>query len=126
MSKVQEVKNYYDNNDENEVIDNNSEIYNPPMCFEATWYTAEDMGYTSAPIGASGKTLETAYSIASNYFSFGTILYIEGYGLDGYYRVDDCGGMSENVLDMYYFSRNDIPNNFLRDGRVQVTVYVIN
>lgn len=36
--------------------------------FEGTWYCATDMGYSTPPYGSSGRTLETGYSVASNYF----------------------------------------------------------
>lgn len=93
--------------------------------FEATWYTAVDMGYTSAPYGSSGRTLVSGYSIASNYFQQGTILQIEGGGLDGTYRVDDTGGMANNVIDFYYWDRSGVPSSFLNAGRVPITVYIV-
>lgn len=55
--------------------------------FEGTWYCATDMGYSTPPYGSSGRTLETGYSVASNYFPSGTLLYIEGAGVMGTYRV---------------------------------------
>lgn len=88
--------------------------------YEGTWYTGGVGTY-----GASGRTLISNYSVASNYFSFGTILYIEGHGLDGYYRVDDCGQMANNVVDFYY-SNGCVPSDFARDGRVNIQVYVVN
>ena len=51
--------------------------------FEGTWYCATDMGYSTPPYGSSGRTLETGYSVASNYFPSGTLLYIEGLALRG-------------------------------------------
>lgn len=93
--------------------------------FEATWYCAVDMGYSMAPYGSSGRTLETGYSVASNYFPSGTLLYIEGNGVTGTYRVDDTGGMANNVIDFYYWDRSYIPNSFLVAGRINIQVYVI-
>lgn len=93
--------------------------------FEGTWYCATDMGYTSPPYGSSGRTLETGYSVASNYFEPGTLLYIEGDGITGTYRVDDTGIMSSNVIDFYYWDRDYIPESFLIAGRINIQVYVI-
>lgn len=93
--------------------------------FEATWYCATDMGYTTAPYGSSGRTLETAYSVASNYFPQGTLLYIEGGGLSGTYRVDDTGAMATNVIDFYYWDRPYVPADFLTAGRIKIQVYII-
>lgn len=93
--------------------------------FEATWYCATDMGYTTAPYGSSGRTLETAYSVASNYFLQGTLLYIEGGGLSGTYRVDDTGAMATNVIDFYYWDRSYVPADFLTAGRIKIQVYII-
>lgn len=93
--------------------------------FEGTWYCAVDMGYTSTPYGSSGRTLVTGYSVASNYFPSGTILYIEGTGVTGTYRVDDTGGMSGNVVDFYYWDRSYVPASFLTAGRINIQVYVV-
>lgn len=93
--------------------------------FEATWYCATNMGYTTAPYGSSGRTLETAYSVASNYFPQGTLLYIEGGGLSGTYRVDDTGAMATNVIDFYYWDRSYVPVDFLTAGRIKIQVYII-
>lgn len=95
--------------------------------FEATWYDNRGLGKSedSVLFGSSGRDLISGYSVASNYFSSGTILYIEGGGLDGYYRVDDTGGMANNVLDFYYQRRSDVPSNFKRDGRYNVQVYIV-
>lgn len=93
--------------------------------FEATWYCATNMGYTTAPYGSSSRTLETAYSVASNYFPQGTLLYIEGGGLSGTYRVDDTGAMATNVIDFYYWDRSYVPVDFLTAGRIKIQVYII-
>ena len=47
--------------------------------------------------GSSGRKLIPGYSVASNYYPQGTILDIDGKK----YRVDDTGGMAENVVDFY-------------------------
>ena len=87
--------------------------------FEGTWYCGTDMGYSTPPYGSSGRTLETGYSVASNYFPSGTLLYIEGAGITGTYRVDDTGGMSNNVIDFYYWDRAFVPQSFFGVGTHQ-------
>lgn len=93
--------------------------------FEGTWYCATDMGYSTPPYGSSGRVLETGYSVASNYFPSGTLLYIEGTGVTGTYRVDDTGGMSNNVIDFYYWDRAFVPQSFLVSGRINIEVYIL-
>lgn len=93
--------------------------------YEGTWYCAVDMGYTSQPYGASGRYLETAYSVASNSIPQGSIIRVVGAGLDGIYRVDDRGGMANNVVDFYYWDRSSVPSSFLTAGRVGIEVYLI-
>lgn len=93
--------------------------------FEGTWYCGTDMGYSTPPYGSSGRTLETGYSVASNYFPSGTLLYIEGAGVTGTYRVDDTGGMSSNVIDFYYWDRAFVPQSFLMSGRINIEVYIL-
>ena len=93
--------------------------------FEGTWYCGTDMGYSTPPYGSSGRTLETGYSVASNYFPSGTLLYIEGAGITGTYRVDDTGGMSNNVIDFYYWDRAFVPQSFLVSGRINIEVYIL-
>lgn len=93
--------------------------------FEGTWYCGTDMGYSTPPYGSSGRTLETGYSVASNYFPSGTLLYIEGAGVTGTYRVDDTGGMSSNVIDFYYWDRVFVPQSFLMSGRINIEVYIL-
>ena len=93
--------------------------------FEGTWYCATDMVYSTPPYGSSGRTLETGYSVASNYFPSGTLLYIEGAGVTGTYRVDDTGGMSSNVIDFYYWDRAFVPQSFLISGRINIEVYIL-
>lgn len=93
--------------------------------YQATWYTAVDMGYSATPYGAAGRDLETAYSVASNSIPLGSIIRITGSGLDGIYRVDDRGGMSDNVIDFYYYDRSFIPDSFLQAGILDIEVYII-
>ena len=48
-------------------------------------------------ITASGRPAEFGVTIACNSLPMGTIVYLEGYG---YFRVDDTGGMKDNVIDI--------------------------
>lgn len=102
-----------ENNDEN-----SGETYYGT--FEATYYEGGVGTY-----GASGRDLISGYSIASNIFPQGSLIRIEGSGLDGIYRVDDRGGMPDNVLDFYY-QYGDTPSDFQFYGRMNVEVYLIN
>lgn len=88
--------------------------------FEATWYDSR-----IGTIGARGTRLTSGYSVASNYFPLGTELYIEGFGLDGYYLVEDTGGMSNNVIDFFY-DYGCTPSDFAYAGRVNIEVYTVN
>lgn len=87
--------------------------------FEATYYEG---GYGT--YGAAGTDLISGYSIASNIFPLGSLIRIEGSGLDGIYRVDDRGGMADNVLDFYY-QYGDTPSDFQFYGRMDVEVYLV-
>ncbi|MDE6149662.1 MAG: hypothetical protein K2F81_06160 [Ruminococcus sp.] len=91
---------------------------NAQAAFEATWYEGSTGTY-----GYSGRTLISGYSVASNYFPQGTLIKIEGSGLDGIYRVDDKGSMSNNVIDFFY-NYGEVPNNFRQMGRVSIVAYV--
>lgn len=87
--------------------------------FEATYYEGGVGTY-----GAAGTDLISGYSIASNIFPLGSLIRIEGSGLDGIYRVDDRGGMADNVLDFYY-QYGDTPSDFQFYGRMDVEVYLV-
>lgn len=93
--------------------------------WEGTFYSGTSMGYTSPPYGASGNTLISGYSVASNYFPFGTLLYIESDYITGTFRVDDCGGMANNVIDFYFWDNSEVPYNFYQMGRVPITITII-
>lgn len=93
--------------------------------YEGTYYTATAMGYTSPPYGAAGNILTSGYSVASNYFPFGTHLYISSDYISGEFVVEDCGGMANNVLDFYYWDISNVPSAFAWAGRIQVQVQVI-
>lgn len=83
------------------------------------------MGYTSPPCGASGNQLISGYSVASDYFDFGTLLYIESEYMNGTFRVDDCGVGNYNTIDFYFYDNSEIPEGFLNAGRVPITITVI-
>ena len=102
---------------EEEYNDSSGETYYGT--FEGTYYEGGPGTY-----GASGRDLISGYSIASNLFAQGSIVRIEGSGLDGYYRVDDCGGMAGNVIDFYY-QYGDVPGDFYYQGRVSIEVYLV-
>lgn len=110
------------------VIDNSSETQTYAGSFNAKWYDNQGLGYSegSSLYGSSGRTLISGYSVASNYFASGTVLYIKGGSHDGYYRVDDTGGMSNDVIDFYYSYRSDIPYQFTQDGVQSVEVWIVN
>lgn len=59
-------------------------------------YCAHCCGKTDG-ITASGRQAVYNYSVGCNNLPLGTELYIEGYG---YYRVDDYGGSSTNLIDI--------------------------
>ena len=90
---------------------------------EMTYYK----GSTWTCCGARGTTLTNNYSCASNYYPFGTILYIKSAdgSVDGYYEVEDRGGMSNNVVDIYYNDYSLTPYSFRQWGRVPVEVWVV-
>lgn len=47
---------------------------------------------------ANGNYPTAGYTVACNSLPLGTRIYIDGYG---YYTVEDTGGMSDNVVDIY-------------------------
>ena len=91
-------------------------VYSATLNFQGTWYEGGTTTY-----GYSGRTLVSGYSVASNYFPQGTIIKVEGCGLDGTYRVDDKGGMSNNVVDFFYHY-GEVPSKFRQLGRVNIKV----
>lgn len=93
--------------------------------WDCTYYAATSMGYTYHPCGASGNQLISGYSVASDYFDFGTLLYIESEYMNGTFRVDDCGVGSYNTIDFYFYDNSEIPEGFLNTGRVPITITVI-
>lgn len=115
------------NKTENYVEDENDSSIAYVGNFIAKWYDNRGLGYSEdrTLYGSSGRSLISGYSVASNYFSSGTILYIKGGCHDGYYRVDDTGGMTNDVIDFYYQRRSDIPSDFVYSGVYNIEVYVV-
>ena len=92
-------------------------------------YSINELTYYSGPIGCYGRwgrTLLNDYSIASNLLPDGTIVHIESEdgSICGDYRVDDTGGMGNNVIDIFYTDYSNVPYSFSRDGRIPCTVWV--
>lgn len=92
-------------------------------------YSINQLTYYSGPSGCKGRwdrTLLNNYSIASNLLPDGAIVHIESNdgSINGDYRVDDTGGMGNNVIDIFYTSYSNVPYPFSRDGRISCTVWV--
>lgn len=92
-------------------------------------YSINQLTYYSGPKGCKGRwsrTLLNNYSIASNLLPDGTIVHIESNdgSINGDYRVDDTGGMGNNVIDIFYTNYSNVPYPFSRDGRISCTVWV--
>lgn len=92
-------------------------------------YSINELTYYSGPNGCCGRwgrTLLNDYSIASNLLPDGTIVHIESDdgSINGDYRVDDTGGMGNNVIDIFYTNYSNVPYPFSRDGRISCTVWV--
>lgn len=93
-------------------------------------WTVDEMTYYSGPYGcygAAGRTLINNYSVACNSIPLGTIVYIQSSdgSVDGYYRVDDTGGMGDNVIDIFYSDYSNTPYSFRQAGRVSCTVWIV-
>lgn len=93
-------------------------------------WTVDEMTYYSGPYGcygAAGRTLIHNYSVACNSIPLGTIVYIQSSdgSVDGYYRVDDTGGMGDNVIDIFYSDYSYTPYSFRQAGRVSCTVWIV-
>jgi len=92
-------------------------------------YSINELTYYSGPSGCYGRwgrTLLNDYSIASNLLPDGAIVHIESEdgSICGDYRVDDTGGMGNNVIDIFYTDYSNVPYPFSRDGRISCTVWV--
>lgn len=93
-------------------------------------WSVSEMTYYSGPYGcygASGRTLINNYSVACNSIPLGTIVYIKSSdgSVDGYYRVDDTGGMGNNVIDIFYSDYSYTPSSFRQLGRVPCQVWIV-
>lgn len=101
--------------------------YTQPLSgyWDSTFYCATAMNYTSQPYGASGNLLISGYSVASDYFAYGTLLYIESEYMTGVFRVDDCGVGNSNTIDFYFWDSSEVPAGFLQAGRVPITITLI-
>ena len=67
---------------------------------------------------ANGNYPTSGYTVACNSLALGTRIYIEGYGE---YVVEDRGGMSSNVIDVYLGDYNSC----VQFGRKTADVYII-
>lgn len=112
---------------EEEVYEEEEEIVSdttltPTVVNQMTYYS----GKTGCK-GASGRQLLNDYSVACNSIPLGTIVHIESSdgSVCGDYRVDDTGGMSNNVIDIFYSSYDNVPSSFRVNGRVSCTVYIV-
>jgi hypothetical protein len=127
----EEEEEYIYTTDEESVVEDSSEeeiISDESYNNGETYYgTFEGTFYEGGPgtYGYSGRDLISGYSVASNLFPQGSIIRVEGSGLDGTYRVDDTGGMAGNVVDFYY-QYGETPSDFRYHGRVSIEVYLIN
>lgn len=81
--------------------------------YELTAYAA-----TGNPC-ANGNYPTCGYTVASNSIPMGSRIYIEGYGE---YVVEDCGAMSDNVIDVYMGDYDTC----IQFGRRSAKVYLIN
>lgn len=98
--------------------------------YTLTLSSVDQMTYYSGKTGckgASGRQLLNDYSVACNSIPLGTIVHIESSdgSVCGDYRVDDTGGMSNNVIDIFYSSYDNVPSSFRVNGRVSCTVYIV-
>lgn len=105
------------------------EIYYETQSNMSINYTINELTYYSGPSGCCGRwgrTLLNNYSVASNLLPDGTIVHIESSdgSICGDYRVDDTGGMGNNVIDIFYTDYANVPYTFARDGRISCTAWV--
>lgn len=104
------------------VYEDNTVTYTDTSVNQMTYYSGR-----SGCKGASGRTLLNDYSCACNSIPLGTIIHIESSdgSVNGDYRVDDRGGMSDNVVDIFYSSYDNVPSSFRFNGRVSCTVWIV-
>lgn len=105
-----------------------------PVCndpYNNQIWSINELTYYSGPYGcygAYGRTLINDYSIASNVLPDGTIVHIESWDgtINGDYRVDDTGGMGDNVIDIFYSDYSYTPYDFAVAGRIGCDVWILN
>lgn len=112
------------------VINEEDDIYEEPdNGLERNWSVSEMTYYSGSYgcYGASGRTLINNYSVACNSIPLGTIVYIKSSdgSVDGYYRVDDTGGMGDHVIDIFYSDYSNTPSSFRQLGRVSCEVWIV-
>lgn len=119
------------------VIPYQEEVYeeaieqNSPVCFDESYHSWQnELTYYSGPwgcYGASGRTLVNDYSCACNSLPLGTIVHIESDdgSICGDYRVDDTGGMADNVIDIFYADYQYVPSYFANAGRISCQVWIV-
>lgn len=112
------------------VINEEDNIYEgPDNGLERNWSISEMTYYSGSYgcYGASGRTLINNYSVACNSIPLGTTVYIKSSdgSVDGYYRVDDTGGMEDYVIDIFYSDYSNTPSSFRQLGRVSCEVWII-
>jgi len=112
-----------------EEIFTEEEVYYEAQSNMTINYSINELTYYSGPSGCYGRwgrTLLNNYSVASNLLPDGTIVHIESHdgSICGDYRVDDTGGMSNNVIDIFYDDYANVPYTFARDGRISCTAWV--
>lgn len=110
-----------------EIVQDNP-VCNDPVCSQ--FWTVNELTYYSGPsgcYGAYGRTLINDYSIACNSLPDGTIVHIESWDgtINGNYRVDDTGGMGDNVIDIFYSDYSYTPYDFAIAGRIGCDVWII-
>lgn len=107
------------------------EVIDTTLVYEQTEIVCvNQLTYYSGSYGCKGRwgrTLINNYSCASNYFDDGTIIHIESDdgSINGDYRVDDTGGMTNNVVDIFFSDYSNVPYPFSRDGRISCRVWIV-
>lgn len=122
---------YYEEeeNDSYEEYESSDQSYEEPVIssyggtFEATYYAC-DWGACGYVDGEGYVQLTPGYSIASSYFPKGSMVYVEGAGLDGYYRVEDYCPSGGNIIDFFY-TYDTVPDHFAYYGRYNINAYLV-
>lgn len=101
-----------------EVIQEEAEDSAPEGMTYLGYYELTAYEYTGNPC-ANGNMPTVGYTVACNSLQLGQRIYIEGYG---YYTVEDTGGMSGNVIDIYLGDADAC----IQFGRRGADVYLVN